>query len=729
MAKGRTKHRVGGATLPELPPRETKARWDIQGLRAFAVLAVVVDHLTGWPGGGFVGVDIFFVLSGFLITGLLLREHERTNHISFLGFYRRRAKRILPASTLVILATLVGSYAAFANTRFEQVKTDSVWALLFSANWHYATERTDYFNADRAISPLQHYWSLGIEEQFYFVWPWLMLGIFALLLRRNRSRATARVVIGLVIGVVVVASFAWACLQTQDDAKVAYFSTFTRVWELGFGALLAVATPLLMRVPGKTRPLMSWVGLAGMVTSLWVVSADGAFPAPAAALPVLATGLVIAGGTFANFGQQQRWLFPLTNRGSNYIGDISYSLYLWHFPVIIIGGAQLGDTAVDRITLAVAMTLLSVFSYHLVENPLRRNRWSYQRVVAAVSGTDESDGARRWGYGATAFLATVTAMLCAVALWPTSAPVSALQVASGGQPGTPPSETTEPHGRPTRPEAAKLQNQIRDALLDTTWPEDLAPSMDQSFGAPIAPDDILRCAALADELAGPSECSWGPVDAAHTAVLVGDSVAIAYADSLRKSTLDQGWRFLLRVTTACPFVDVAVNVGEETFNPDCPAAQEVAVRDINAVSPDVLFVVNHRWAAPNPNEDWVDASERQMAKTGDAVGRVVYVGGIPQNSDPAECFTPSSSPVDCTGTPSAEWRDMVKFQGTLADSLGGILVNSESWFCYERLCPPYVGSTPTRPDAAHVLPAYMAVVQPVMAEALKAAGVWRRVER
>ena len=142
--------------------RERHGRHDVQGLRAFAVLAVVVDHLTGWPGGGFVGVDVFFVISGFLITGLLQREHARTGRISFAAFYRRRAKRLLPAALLVLLATLVvGRFVLFAE-RWRTTVVDAAWASVFGANWHFLQQQTDYFDSSLPPSPFQHYWSLAV---------------------------------------------------------------------------------------------------------------------------------------------------------------------------------------------------------------------------------------------------------------------------------------------------------------------------------------------------------------------------------------------------------------------------------------------------------------------------------------------------------------------------------------------------------------------------------------
>ena len=156
-------------------------------MRAFAVLVVILDHLFHWPTGGFSGVDIFFVISGFLITGLLLREWERTDHISFLGFYSRRVRRIVPAATLVLICTVIAAQLVAPVGLRNSVKTDALSAFFFVSNWHFLSVGTDYFQQDLPPSPLQHYWSLSIEEQFYFIWPWLLLALLALL---NDARAS-----------------------------------------------------------------------------------------------------------------------------------------------------------------------------------------------------------------------------------------------------------------------------------------------------------------------------------------------------------------------------------------------------------------------------------------------------------------------------------------------------------------------------------------------------------
>ena len=213
-------------TPSEIDPatRQHRSRRDIQGLRCIAVVAVVCNHLFGWPSGGFVGVDVFFVISGYLITGLLLREHRRSGHISFGGFYARRIKRIVPAAVLVLGVTVFVSWLLLGWSRTESTADDAVWSALFAGNWRFLLEGTNYFALGQQLSPLQHYWSLGVEEQFYLIWPWLLLLLFAAMGRLRRPGAYS-IVAGLAVAVVSAVSLYWALEQTrqQPDRGVLLF--------------------------------------------------------------------------------------------------------------------------------------------------------------------------------------------------------------------------------------------------------------------------------------------------------------------------------------------------------------------------------------------------------------------------------------------------------------------------------------------------------------------------
>ena len=200
-------------------------------MRAVAVLAVFADHLFAWPSGGFVGVDVFFVLSGFFITGMLIRERNETGTISFKNFYTRRVRRIIPSALLVLFVTVVFSYILFPAVRAKETLVDALWAALFAANVHFERVGTDYFQEGQPPSPLQHYWSLSIEEQFYFVWPLLLLGIY-LWTRKSSHRGSSNVrqiALATSMAIIVAASFIWAVTQSASNPSSAYFSSFTRV--------------------------------------------------------------------------------------------------------------------------------------------------------------------------------------------------------------------------------------------------------------------------------------------------------------------------------------------------------------------------------------------------------------------------------------------------------------------------------------------------------------------
>ena len=261
-------------------------RQDIQGLRALAVLLVILDHAKIGPfHGGFIGVDVFFVISGFLITGLLVSEAERTGRVSLLGFYARRARRILPAATLVIVATVgFGIYFLSAVEANGAIK-DALWATFFAANFKLAHDGTDYFQNDTPPSPMQHYWSLAVEEQFYVVWPLLVLLLCLYAAWRVRRSAGQRSLgprvrdLGVSPLVVIVGiSFAYSVSYSTTDPVSAYFSPFTRAWELGIGALVACLSTRLILLKPAVQALLSWGGLAAVVLASVAFDGTTVFP-------------------------------------------------------------------------------------------------------------------------------------------------------------------------------------------------------------------------------------------------------------------------------------------------------------------------------------------------------------------------------------------------------------------------------------------------------------------
>ena len=341
-------------------------RPDLEGLRGLAILLVLAFHASV-PGitGGYIGVDVFFVLSGFLITGLLLRERERTGRIDLPAFYARRARRILPAAAVVILVTLPFAWVVMAPLDLPRVAGDAMAAALSAANMRFAATSMDYFAQGVSPSPFLHYWSLGVEEQFYLVWPALLI----VATRLGKPRLSA----GVVLTIVTIVSFAGAVWLTDWAAPWAFYSLPTRAWQLGLGGLLAVGTGSALRaatwltaqrgrrlriarwkarrmgLPGLGRSIahaslvvIGWAGLAGIVAAAFLFDADTPYPGLAALLPTLGSAALILCGTRRFSPGHLLVLAPM-----RWLGQISFSLYLVHWPILVLPAMLLppGETA------------------------------------------------------------------------------------------------------------------------------------------------------------------------------------------------------------------------------------------------------------------------------------------------------------------------------------------------------------------------------------------------
>lgn len=362
-------------------------RLEIQGLRAVAALLVVVYHL--WPEhlpGGYIGVDIFFVISGFLITSHLLREVERDGHVSFGRFWARRARRLLPASLLVIVLSAIVTWRWVPQQHWPQFFREIIGSTAYVENWLLAADSVNYLAQENVASPVQHYWTLSVEEQFYVVWPVLVaLGLWLALRTGRNSRRT----IAGVLAFVVAASLVHALTLVSQDVPQAYFATTTRAWEFGAGALLAFAPGVLDRWSGAVRSLVSWGALVVMVGAGFVFGHETAVPG----LPVVA--LVLAVLAFIAAGAPGSVLSPmpvLRRWPVQWTGDISYALYLWHWPLIVLVPYVLGreNDARTLVWILVATFVLSSLSTWLIENPIRSSRFLRRqpaRLTFALSAT------------------------------------------------------------------------------------------------------------------------------------------------------------------------------------------------------------------------------------------------------------------------------------------------------------------------------------------------------
>ena len=341
-------------------------RGDIEGLRAVAVLLVVAYH-TGITqlSGGFIGVDVFFVISGFLITSLLLREVEQSGTVSLSQFWARRMRRIIPMSVLVVAATVIASIFMLEKQRMEDLASVALGALGFCANFILYFTTGEYLADVTLPSPLQHYWSLAVEEQFYIVWP---LIVFALAkYTREMFRNLLLVVVVLGGGFSLVASIT----ITSENPGAGYYLPHTRAWELLLGAGLAVLFSQINAIPQHIRGVVGWLGLGAIALSAWQFDSNTEFPGFAALLPVLGTGAVIASGGSIIGPERVLSFAPL-----QYIGARSYSFYLWHWPVLVLFEAQFGLLSGTETAVLMAMSFaLSMVTYDLVEQPVRNSTY------------------------------------------------------------------------------------------------------------------------------------------------------------------------------------------------------------------------------------------------------------------------------------------------------------------------------------------------------------------
>jgi peptidoglycan/LPS O-acetylase OafA/YrhL len=361
--------------MPELvQTTESHFRSDIQAMRALAVLLVVSYHF-GIPGvhGGYLGVDVFFVISGYVITMALLREREATGATSIPGFYARRIRRILPAASAVLIATVFATYhwLSFISGRINAI--DARYVAGFIGNFRFSNVGTQYFNAVLPPSTLQQFWSLAVEEQFYLVWPVLF---WVLTKPVQKPSQTGRLVGTL--SLVIVGSLAWCVIQTRVDAGVAFFSPFARAWELATGGLLAVLSSRMANRSINGGRVLSLAGVAMVTASAWFYSSSTQWPGVAVVLPVAGAALMIAGGTLRGSKEAGR---IINSAPVQWVGNISYSLYLVHWPVIAIATqyALKPLSLKNRLELLGLSFIMASLLFYVVENPIRKSKWLLRR--------------------------------------------------------------------------------------------------------------------------------------------------------------------------------------------------------------------------------------------------------------------------------------------------------------------------------------------------------------
>ncbi|MDQ0734375.1 acyltransferase family protein [Arthrobacter agilis] len=703
--------RAGGAQTPAAPPKTP--RKDIQALRALAVTFVVLNHAApDLLPGGYVGVDVFFVISGYLITKHLMGELSATGRLRLGSFYARRAARLLPAAMVVSVVSLVVAWLALPYTRWTGIAQETIAANVYVENWVLALKAVDYSAQTESASPLQHYWSLSVEEQFYLVWPVLLAVVFTLAVRhRMRSRA----LLTLVLGAVLVLSLAFCIYITYTSRSAAYFVTPARAWEFAAGALIAVramrhkrsrATALTPAFAGTAQA----TGYALILYSAVTFTERTLFPGYLALVPVVGTLLVIAAGPHHPSWSPNRLLAA---RPVQFIGDISYSLYLWHWPALLLVPAVLGRDLLpmDTAVLLAGAILLAFGSKRLIEDPAR-------------TGLLRRFGPRRSGMLLLGLMLTI---LLSATVMTVSAQAAgdrqrqALEAVSGGP----------CFG------ARSLSNAV---CTDPFGPPELA-----QVGAEEAPwFDGEECAESQDPIvvsggARLSTCEFTSDGQPSAEVwLVGDSHAEQWKAALYALGRESSWRLQESLVGGCPYVGVRRT--EFNGRPEDKGSQDACLTWSQEVSdrilaekPDMVFV-----SAFGAREILDDGSGRdQLSQYRDAfadrvgawadAGVTVYVlrdTPLTLGRSGPECLAlHRSSPLECSiPVEEALAVDPLAEAAAALDSPGVKVLDLQDQFCPGGRCYSAVGGVHVFFDANHITSTYMRSLTPVLAERLAASS-------
>ena len=551
----------------------------IQGLRALAALLVTIFHAKLLPGG-FIGVDIFYVISGYLITGLILREIESTGKLDLPTFYQRRIKRLLPTSVFVLFVTaIVGFFVLPVITR-DALGRDLFAAATYISNYLFAWWENDYQNLDATPSPFIHYWSLAVEEQFYVIWP-----IFLLFLSRYGKRAIFRG-----IAITTFLSLLLSIYQTQTSPIWAFYSLPTRAWELGFGALLLFVPETFW----KNR-FIPWFGVIGILVASFRFDEKTAFPGINALLPVVSTAVLI--GSISNWPRAFNDLS--NNRISQWLGAISYPLYLWHWPALVLPSSALGRELRirERILCIVLTIVLAHFTSKYIEQPIRHKNVSGRKIYQFFVGT------------------TVISL------------VAGLLIAS------------------TSSSMIKVKG--------TDYSFNLVDVMQK----PAVYGDNCHSNYGENES---GECTYGALNSSTTIVLYGDSHAAQWFPALLELANERNFKLVSLTKSACPSVDVPRADQGAYKNIDCETWRDKSVARIKQIRPAAVILSSFQHFTPprgypDENKWWTDGQKRLLTSLRGSSDHLIYISDTPRpkrdipnclaSRDVKSCDTTEPTPV------------------------------------------------------------------------------------
>ncbi|WP_141783669.1 acyltransferase family protein [Ornithinicoccus hortensis] len=724
----------------------SRFRRDVEGLRALAVILVLLHH-TGLavPSGGFLGVDVFFVVSGFVITMQLLREVDAEGRVSLLRFYGRRAKRLLPAAAVVLVVTAVAAWLMVSRVRWESIAGDIAASALYVVNWVFAARSVDYLAEDVDPSPVLHFWSLAVEEQFYIVWPLVILGLVWLARRRQRRIRDRAVRSGLhrsvsdrpgraalalgMAGLIVLPSLAWSLYYTAQSPEQAFFVTPTRLWELGVGALVAIGAGAWERCWQWVGGLLGWVGLAAVIGSALVVDTGTAWPGWAALVPVLGTAAVIVGGfNAAPWG-------PLAVLGLGpavWVGGLSYSLYLWHWPALRIAEWQWGElTPWAGLAVVLASVLPAWLSYRLVERPIRYAEGLRTSPRFALSvGLNASLAGLLSGVllglaAASSVPSPGTAQvqpgnLDGSGRGTTGSAVLGAELGSSG-PGDPGGGTAggdvEADPGPVPPSAEDVASE---PLVDQLTPDPVVAVED-------GPPQLEGCLLAADEV-DLRDCTAGDPDGDTDIALVGDSKAGQWLPALDAIGRENGWRIRVYTKSACAFTDAMTSSQGEPYETCREWGQAVFEELSGPARPDVLITSSVRGTARGADDadtanGIVEGFVGYWQPLIDGGTTVVALSDTPQPGGIGpvyECVAehPEDFELACSWPYETSAGSTVLREAVDRIPQGAHFVDMDPWVCPDGTCIGVYRNVLTYRAGSHITATYVMVLAEPLAEFL-----------
>lgn len=689
-------------STPVPAPRATPAgrgkraiRTDIQALRALAVAAVLAYHFApALLPGGYVGVDIFFVISGFVITSLMVSEIRATGALSFSKFYARRARRILPAATATIVATVGVGMLIWPLNLWQPLAADAFYTGIFAQNWHLAAQSVDYLAGGQAPSPMQHFWSLSIEEQFYFLWPAALMGAYALIRRFRPGRGVRSAAVAVLVPTIVI-TFAWSVAAVVRGDASAYFTTHTRAWQLAVGALLAVGWPALSRLTGNTGgPLepgtapRSWRTMALQLTggaliavALLAYTSHTPFPGAAALLPTLGTAALIAAGRPAG---------RVTNTTPvQWTGNVSYSLYLVHWPLVVF----LPDGALWAGIGLIASLVLADLSYRHIEQglPRRFGLRTNRRTLLA--------GALAVGVALAASASAHTVFTRSVATLDAEADELQADAPAGLGAGSIDHRDYRallPGYSGTTPSRAKAREDLPQGYAD-------------------------GCVGANEDRQSPM-CEYGPTDAETTWVLVGDSHMDQYLPAFVELAEDQGIHLITFFHANCPF-NLAQTEQDVEWGGPCQASNAHTLSELAKLD-DVDLIVTSNWtqgewaSGEDPVAGFVDAWSKVAAP-------VVVIADNPEMLPADETTTCVVDHFPHTEDCAIAREDALPVDHQLPAAREAAergehvrVVDLTEAYCTDTECPPVIGNVMVYRDPHHVTATYMKTIAPLLAAKL-----------